>query len=217
MEVDKHITQILTYLCQLDVSEYTEQYESLLNELLVIFSKLHRVQNFIAKLIQTFKGTKRRGTCTIEQILPNSVLVSFEKCIVPMASWQVINILKTFSFHLAHAVTEDVLNIEDGNTILYIEFLSDLLCSLLSCVRMAEHSISEMVLEKFFKNLEEIQGILGKFGKYLVNIEHVSFFVDIIYCNIYLIYFKEPEIDEKFLENSRYMGRSAHRTIVLLN
>lgn len=55
-----------------------------------------------------------------------------------------------------------------------MEMLSALFCCFLSSVRVAEHTVSSAVQEKFLKAMEELKVNLRRFGKALLHKEHVS-------------------------------------------
>lgn len=52
-----------------------------------------------------------------------------------------------------------------------------LMCQYLSSVRMAEHTVSTLVVDKFVSGMEELRDILGKFGSSLLLMEHVRIFI----------------------------------------
>lgn len=64
-----------------------------------------------------------------------------------------------------------------------METISTLLCQFLSSVRISEHTVPTLVVEKFIKCMEELRIILGQFGTALVNMEHVT----IHFCYLILI------------------------------
>lgn len=61
----------------------------------------------------------------------------------------------------------------DQNQILYVQIVSDLTCQFMSAVRVAEHTTTEITVNKFLKDMEDLKGILAKFGTALLNMEHV--------------------------------------------
>lgn len=129
----------------------------------------------ISKMIPIIKDLIISQNYKIDLILPNLFLQKFEKSLIPMASWQIINILKTFLFHLEAVLTIDYINNKiDSGQVLYVEYIITLLCTLLSCVRMAEHTVSDIVVDKFTKIMEDIKVILEKLGALLLKMEHVS-------------------------------------------
>lgn len=56
----------------------------------------------------------------------------------------------------------------------YVETLSALFCCFLRSARVAEHTVTSIVQEKFHKEMEELKMTLSKFGGALLNREHVS-------------------------------------------
>lgn len=58
---------------------------------------------------------------------------------------------------------------------MYVEILSMFICQFLSSVRMAEHSVSNTVINKFVMGMEELKGVLSKFGSSLVSMQHVNY------------------------------------------
>ncbi|CAH0548102.1 unnamed protein product [Brassicogethes aeneus] len=63
-------------------------------------------------------------------------------------------------------------NANKQSYVTYMEILSSLTCSVLSSVRMAEHTITQTVVEKFVKSMEEMKTVLKHFGKALLSREH---------------------------------------------
>lgn len=57
-----------------------------------------------------------------------------------------------------------------------MEILSKLIGSVLSSVRIAEHTTSQNVVDKFVTSLNDMKTTLKHFGKTLLNREHVSQF-----------------------------------------
>lgn len=66
------------------------------------------------------------------------------------------------------------LHFSDEKFYCYVEILSALFCCFLRSVRVAEHTVSSTVQEKFNKALEDLKLNLTKFGEMLLNREHVS-------------------------------------------
>lgn len=126
--IDKMISEILEYLllpkncCKLE-------YIQLFTLIFKVFAKLHRIQNLISKMLPVFKrqlgntltskpnkiqfnGIVHQQHLTheydIENIFPNEVLSAFVDCVGNLASWQVINLFKTFLFHLSSSIEYDL-------------------------------------------------------------------------------------------------------------
>lgn len=63
--------------------------------------------------------------------------------------------------------------LSDNIQYIYIEIVSTLICCFLSSVRMAEHTVTSTVVEKFITTMDEMRDVLAKFGTSLLNREHV--------------------------------------------
>lgn len=134
--IESIINETLTYIMLSDNSQCKKEYEELLIKIFEVFSKLHRIQNLISKMIPTlksgvedrklnesvyiFKGEldllpDQESLYSIDNIFPKSVLNYFTNCIINLASWQVINLFKTLLFHLNKAV-EDMSDRKEGIT-----------------------------------------------------------------------------------------------------
>lgn len=49
------------------------------------------------------------------------------------------------------------------------------MCQFLCSVRIAEHTVPTVMVEKFVKSMEELKEVLSRFGSALVKMEHVGF------------------------------------------
>ncbi|CAG9856436.1 unnamed protein product [Phyllotreta striolata] len=178
IQLDPAITQTLTeqilnYSLLVDNSNHIEQYEGLILTIFELFSKLHRTENLISKIVITlnnfFDNENNTDYLAVENVFTKNILVSFTKNIQTLASWQVINVFKTFLYalnkQLEKETTEDVY-------CLHMELLSELICTFLSSIRVAEHTVASNVVEKTKKCLQELQDILKTFGKSLLNKTH---------------------------------------------
>ncbi|XP_068900986.1 uncharacterized protein [Tenebrio molitor] len=187
--IESLINEILVYIMLNDNSKCKKEYEEVMITILEVFSKLHRFQNLIAKMIPTLKSALEdrkpiktvytfKGNLNLEQapfsyniddILPKSVLNYFTNCIVNLLNWQVINLFKTIVYHFKKAV-EELSEVREDDT--YMEILSSLTCWVLLSVRTAEHTVAVATLEKFVGCMEELGATLGTFGKTLLQKEH---------------------------------------------
>lgn len=123
--IEPMITEILIYIMLNDNSKNAKQYETLMIKIFEVFSKLHRIQNLISKMIPTLKSGfenrqlgdgiyKFRGEnndfilnktdYNASNMLPESVLNYFTNCVTTLASWQVMNLFKTLLHHLDQSV-----------------------------------------------------------------------------------------------------------------
>ncbi|GJQ79406.1 hypothetical protein Trydic_g16265 [Trypoxylus dichotomus] len=106
-------------------------------------------------------------------MFPQEVISCFSDCVTHIASWQVINLFKTFLHHLKLSVDDDLQNIiDDEYKLVYVEAIGMFLCEFLSSVRIAEHVISDVAVNKFVQIMDELKVILGKFGNILITMEH---------------------------------------------
>lgn len=214
--IEQTISDTLIYLM---INQYTSpdiqrDYEKLMEAVFQVFSKLHRIEKLISVMIQSIKVgldgkpkqdqvyygflgendvVKKRVTTlpNVENMLSDAVLQAFSCRVTALVSWQVINIFKTFNFHLAATTLQianggkfDFVNViskhcncffSDETFCCYVEILSGLFCCFLRSVRVAEHTVSTAVQEKFCKMMEELKSLLSKFGTALLNKEHVKF------------------------------------------
>lgn len=209
--VESLISEVLMFIVFNTTNATCEKHrEDLLISTMEVFAKLHRIQNLISKMIPMLK-LKLSGKCTsltentkskikmdglvardlisidieANNIFTKRVLSYFTNCVTSLASWQVINLFKTFLFHLNDYFDA---NLHDGSNqvnLLYMELLGIIVCQFLSSVRMAEHIVSNLVLNKFMAGMDELQAILGKFGSSLLLMEHVRTrrFIEIIIQN----------------------------------
>ncbi|CAH0548101.1 unnamed protein product [Brassicogethes aeneus] len=231
--IESIIKPIIVFSMLAENSNHKNDYIQFLTAVFEVFSKLHRTQNFIAKLVPTIKAALEgeqfvkseinfAGTLDvsknqdvdfkIENILPQEVLEYFKQCVANLASWQVMNLFKTLLFHLNAAVEElQNNNTQEQSYVTYMEILSSLTCSVLSSVRMAEHTITQTVVEKFVKSMEEMKTVLKHFGKALLSREHnqilVRAFLNISYnwseMHMVLNYYSPME-ESKDAENVTY-------------
>ncbi|XP_044268895.1 uncharacterized protein LOC123014085 isoform X2 [Tribolium madens] len=188
--IESLINEILIYTMLSDNSQCRKEYEELMIKIFEVFSKLHRIQNLISKMIPTLKsGLENRKLdeaiytfrgelnlksdenilYNIDCILPKSVLNYFTNCIINLASWQVINLFKTLLFHFNKTVEELPEKTEET---IYTEILSCFICWVLMSVRMAEHTVASTTVVKFVGGLEELRNVLGKLGRTLLQRPH---------------------------------------------
>ncbi|GLV32078.1 uncharacterized protein CBL_11966 [Carabus blaptoides fortunei] len=169
-------------------------YSNLMVGLFEMYMKLHRVHKFSSELLRTLKNTLRgqleekqpdfnfqQGICkdkhletvsSVREMFPESVVAYFHRCIILQSSKQVISIMRTLVNQLEDIVDNLKHCADDQHQILYIQIVSDLTCQFLSAVRIAEHTTTEITVNKFLKDMEDLKGILAKFGTTLLNMEH---------------------------------------------
>lgn len=120
--IEPIISEILVLIMLSDHSEHQLCYDQLMVSVFEVFAKLHRIQSLISKMVPALKagldGTFKSDNLTydfqsindkesalrIEDILSKPVLSYFADCITTLASWQVMNLFKTFMFHLNAAL-----------------------------------------------------------------------------------------------------------------
>ncbi|KAG5870299.1 hypothetical protein JTB14_018096 [Gonioctena quinquepunctata] len=188
--------QIIVYSMMADNSECREQYEELIISIFNTYSKLHRVENLVSKMMITLSqgfdgsysrkyihslGEKTKESATegnydylrIEDIFTENILTTFSKSIGVLASWQVINVFKTLLYSLKSSL-KIMCDVGEDNKMcgIYMQILSILIGNFLSSIRVAEHTVTANVIEKTKKCLDELQEFLQKFGNYLLNREH---------------------------------------------
>lgn len=123
------INEILTFLMLSNNSAFQSNYENLIINIFEVFTKLHRIQNLISKMLPAIKagldgtftssnsayefrgvndleGKESDKSVDVTEMLPDSLLSCFSKCITNLASWQVMNLFKTFIYHLDTAVKD---------------------------------------------------------------------------------------------------------------
>ncbi|KRT80526.1 hypothetical protein AMK59_8762, partial [Oryctes borbonicus] len=180
--IDSVISEVLEYLL-FSRNDCKTEYIQLLKTIFKIFVKLHRVQNFISKMFAVLKRLADEETTTaerkvsfnadIESMFPQEVISCFSDCVTLIASWQVMNLFKTFLHHLKMTVDDDLQNImDDERKLVYVEATGIFLCEFLSSVRIAEHMVPDLVVNKFVKTMDELKITLGKFGNVLITMEH---------------------------------------------
>lgn len=133
--VEANIQSIIEYSLLADNSEHNRTYAKFFITVFEIYEKLHRIPNFISKLIPTvkavlegthfikeelnFRGDKEVcklnvSNLKVDEIFPIDVIEYFGTCVTTLASWQIINLFKTLLFHLNSAVEELQNNTEPG-------------------------------------------------------------------------------------------------------
>lgn len=211
--IDSVISEVLQYLL-LKKNDCKVEYIQLLTMIFKVFVKLHRIQNLVSKMFPVLRQQLLNAEKTtaadsinfdgdipsvnvtyeynIENIFPQEILSCFNDCVTHLASWQVMNLFKTFLYHLTLSVDDiqDIIqgtylsmsisnlckpfNFVDEHKLVYIEAIGIFLCQFLSSVRIAEHTIPDLVVNKFVKTMDELKVILSKFGNILITMEHVS-------------------------------------------
>ncbi|CAG9772758.1 unnamed protein product [Ceutorhynchus assimilis] len=180
----------LTTFVMLANRESKEIYEKVVIAIFEVFAKLHRVENFIAKIIpalknaiieqksESYEQTYNFGGIVdslevnpgINEIFTTNILACFTKCLNSLASWQSINIFATITYHLKAAIEDYTSN--DTNKFIFLEILGVLMGCFLQSIKIADHSIPLNVVAKFVKGLEELREILKNFGPAILKTEH---------------------------------------------
>lgn len=131
----------------------------------------------------------------VEFMLSSTVLQAFSNSVINLLSWQVINIFKSLNYHFTDMlemknegkfthfkkIDPIILIFPDERFYCYVEILSGLFCCFLCGVRVAEHTVSTAMQEKFCKEMNDLKASLSKFGGALLNREHVNhlFFIKV--------------------------------------
>ncbi|KAF7281180.1 hypothetical protein GWI33_005050 [Rhynchophorus ferrugineus] len=199
LTIEPLVNHVVIFLMTANNCDQVSTYEKLVISIFDVFSKLHRTENFIAKLIQALKTSlvdkvvtkiqadeifQFNGDCDIlvpkvetlsaKMILTENILQCFTNSINTLASWQVINLMKTFLYHFNVSVKDYLKEQTDNDTdkLIFVEILGTLFCQLLQSVRMADHTIPQNVVTKFENGLNELKDILKEFGSDLLKKEH---------------------------------------------
>ncbi|XP_066994612.2 unhealthy ribosome biogenesis protein 2 homolog [Anabrus simplex] len=180
--IEAKISSILecTLFVQEDFIVLKPSYISFLHCVLVMFNKLHRLQKFTSKFLTTIldctvvnSAENGRIHLTSSDILPKEICHEFCDCMTTLPGSQCIEMMKSLTYHV-HQDCVEILekNIPGEGFLLYVEVLADVLCHFLDGVRMAEHSIPIVIVEKFINGMAELRGILGQLGTALLHKEH---------------------------------------------
>lgn len=133
--LDPTISQVLTehilnYSLLSNKTDHEEEYEELMLIILEVFSKLHRTENFVSKLVVVlnnyFDSAERvvdLQDLKMENVLTMKILQSFSRNIQSLASWQVINVFKTFIFAFRRLLENKSKEVESGKICFYPLFL----------------------------------------------------------------------------------------------
>lgn len=143
LTIESIISPLLIYLMCSSKEKFATQYASVMCNVFDVFSKLHRLQNLISKIIRTLqpvyvdddmtnhleslelddfdfigkvsKSLKEEINAVedyveldVNEILPNAVLEKFSAGTVAMATKQMSNLFKTFTFHLDELIGQDL-------------------------------------------------------------------------------------------------------------
>ncbi|XP_050298879.1 uncharacterized protein LOC126737851 [Anthonomus grandis grandis] len=232
LSIEPIATTLFVHLVSRYSEEYQHLYEDTIKAIFEVFGKLHRLENFVAKIIPAIKNLKidveSSGTYTfggeqdleistmklspISKILSRPILDFFAKCLNNLASWQTINMFKTLLFHLREVVTgfsKDTS--QDADEIFNLEFIQKLITVLLMHVKVADNSTPQNVTSKFTKGLLEFKGILNELGAAVLRREHnhvtMRAFLELAYIwaeiNITLNYYSDSkELEVSTVNNS---------------
>lgn len=116
--IEPIISEILVLIMLCDHSQYQFHYDRTIIAIFEVFGKLHRIQSLISKMVPALKAglegsfksenlssdlQTEKNVC-VTDVLSEPILNYFSECIIGLASWQVMNLFKTFIFHLNAAV-----------------------------------------------------------------------------------------------------------------
>lgn len=159
LSIEPVIGKILTFIMLANNSSYILKYEQLMISIFQVFAKLHRIEKLISTMLPALKlgleatveenhpHYKFRGVNdlknespyfkrNVSRIFSQPILKWFSQYITGLASWQVINLIKTFMFHLEYAVT----NTRDGMYTFFILTLCVCVSSFCMCIKSVEHA-----------------------------------------------------------------------------
>lgn len=126
--IEQIVAEILIYLMvKQNISlAIKHDYEKFMISILQVFSKLHRIEKFVSIMIQSLKSglegefksdkvrynfrgvndlsSKNAELPNVQDIFSDAIMQAFSQHVTSLASWQVINIFKTFNFHFTATV-----------------------------------------------------------------------------------------------------------------
>ncbi|XP_066147731.1 uncharacterized protein [Euwallacea fornicatus] len=191
-------SNLLIFVMMKNHSEFTQYYDKVVVAIFDVFERLHRVENFIAKIVPAlktaflgaeasnknviypFRGELDVAAATvnelsIESMFTNAILENLSKCLIGLASWQVINVFKTLLHHLKNSILEySEGNYDDNNStgLIFIELLGILITNLLQSIKITDHTIPQNVVVKFVAGLEHLKELLKDFGSAILKRHH---------------------------------------------
>lgn len=124
-------SNLVVFIMTHDCSEFKDDYEQVVVGIFEVFSKLHRMENFIAKLIPALKSILVTGNQTfsnspvyemkakqdlsaaqpltehkVHKMFTHAIVDYISTCLIGLASWQVINVFKSLLHHFKNATEE---------------------------------------------------------------------------------------------------------------
>ncbi|CAG9833695.1 unnamed protein product [Diabrotica balteata] len=154
--------EILQYILLANNEDQSEDYELLMLEIFDTFSKLHRIENLVSKIISVLNNyfdTKTEESFDLKVKIQKRILTERE----------LEDILADSDFFLSDDSNNDCRNIQ---YCFHMEFLSELIGNFISSIRVAEHTVAVNVVEKTKKCLSELEEVLKTFGNGLLNRKH---------------------------------------------
>lgn len=124
-------SNLVVFIMTHDCSEFKDDYEQVIVVIFEVFSKLHRMENFIAKLVPALKSVLVLGNQTfinspvyeikaeqdlspaepltehkVHKMFTHTIVDYISACLIGLASWQVINVFKSLLHHFKNATEE---------------------------------------------------------------------------------------------------------------
>ncbi|XP_066255929.1 uncharacterized protein [Euwallacea similis] len=191
-------SNLLVFVMMTNHAEFTQCYDKVVVSIFEVFEKLHRVENFIAKIVPAlkmaflgekssneniiypFKGEFDVATdiideLSVESMFTNTILENLSRCLIGLASWQIINVFKTLLHHLKSSILEysdGSYDDSDSRGLVFIELLGILITNLLQSIKIADHTIPQNVVVKFVAGLEDLKELLKDFGSAILKRHH---------------------------------------------
>lgn len=122
-------SNLVVFIMTHNHSEFKNDCEQVIVAIFEVFSKLHRVENFIAKLIPALKSVlvcqgftssavyeikaepdlpiaEQLTEYKVQEMFTHTILDYISACLIGLASWQVINVFKSLLHHFKNVVEE---------------------------------------------------------------------------------------------------------------
>ncbi|VEN44513.1 unnamed protein product, partial [Callosobruchus maculatus] len=167
----------------INMSLFEQEYDLLIT-IFDIYSKLNGIESLLSKIVEQFcnwctekpnvtENHNTKDLTSLNNTLAKAILTKFNHCVETMASWQIINVFKVL-FHAMKEVVELTETYENGDSkfYMYVGLLSELLCTFISSIRVAEHTVSSHTMKKTVEALKKLQELLKNFAKRLLSKEH---------------------------------------------
>ncbi|KAL1518219.1 hypothetical protein ABEB36_001877 [Hypothenemus hampei] len=215
--IESMASTLMVYLIQRTPANLKPMCEEVIESIFKVFEKLHRLENFIAKLVPALKSAfvtsndqyqvapyefhgefnleiPPNAELLVEHVLSSKISACISQCLKGLVSWQVINVFKTLLFHLKESIQQFVDGMEMEH---FLELLSMFTVILLQTSKIADHTIPDNVVTKFQFELSELKHVLKMFSTEILKrqYDHVTMrtFLNLAYnwaeVNLTLIYY----------------------------